>query len=199
MGQREFGFIELDDAYSTGSSIMPQKKNPDVAELTRGKTGRVYGHLMGLLTVMKGLPLAYNKDMQEDKRPSSTRSTRCSRAWRRWSPCWRRCGCADRCGRPFDGYLNATDLADYLVRRVCRSGMPTPRRPGRSARAAGGKRLEELRSMCSRTCAAGRRGRVHRAGCAAVRGSKAEHGRHGTFGSREGLARAKALLAQESP
>lgn len=63
----EFKFIELDDAYSTGSSIMPQKKNPDVAELARGKTGRVYGDLMGLLTVMKGIPLAYNKDMQEDK------------------------------------------------------------------------------------------------------------------------------------
>ena len=63
----EFGFVELDDAYSTGSSIMPQKKNPDVAELARGKTGRVYGDLIALLTVMKGLPLAYNKDMQEDK------------------------------------------------------------------------------------------------------------------------------------
>jgi len=63
----EFSFIELDDAYSTGSSIMPQKKNPDVAELARGKAGRVFGSLMGLLTVMKGLPLAYNKDMQEDK------------------------------------------------------------------------------------------------------------------------------------
>lgn len=63
----EFKFIELDDAYSTGSSIMPQKKNPDVAELVRGKTGRVYGDLIGLLTVMKGIPLAYNKDMQEDK------------------------------------------------------------------------------------------------------------------------------------
>lgn len=63
----EFRFIELDDAYSTGSSIMPQKKNPDMAELIRGKTGRVYGHLMGFLTTMKGLPLAYNKDMQEDK------------------------------------------------------------------------------------------------------------------------------------
>ena len=65
----EFKFVELDDAYSTGSSIMPQKKNPDVAELVRGKTGRVYGDLMGLLTTMKGLPLAYNKDMQEDKEP----------------------------------------------------------------------------------------------------------------------------------
>lgn len=63
----EFRFIELDDAYSTGSSITPQKKNPDMAELIRGKTGRVYGHLIGLLTTMKGLPLAYNKDMQEDK------------------------------------------------------------------------------------------------------------------------------------
>ncbi len=65
----EFGFIVLDDAYSTGSSMMPQKKNPDMAELIRGKTGRVYGSLMSLLTVMKGLPLAYNKDMQEDKEP----------------------------------------------------------------------------------------------------------------------------------
>ena len=63
----EYNFIELDDAYSTGSSIMPQKKNPDIAELVRGKTGRVYGSLISLLTTMKGLPLAYNKDMQEDK------------------------------------------------------------------------------------------------------------------------------------
>ena len=63
----EFKFIELDDAFSTGSSIMPQKKNPDIAELIRGKSGRVFGDLMALLTMMKGLPLAYNKDMQEDK------------------------------------------------------------------------------------------------------------------------------------
>jgi argininosuccinate lyase len=63
----EFSFVELDEAYATSSSIMPQKKNPDVAELARGKTGRVYGNLLGLLTVMKGLPLAYNRDMQEDK------------------------------------------------------------------------------------------------------------------------------------
>ena len=63
----EFKFIELDDGFSTGSSIMPQKKNPDIAELIRGKTGRVYGDLITILTVMKGLPLAYNKDMQEDK------------------------------------------------------------------------------------------------------------------------------------
>jgi len=63
----EFNYIEIDDAYATGSSIMPQKKNPDMAELARGKTGRVYGHLLALLTTMKGLPLAYNRDMQEDK------------------------------------------------------------------------------------------------------------------------------------
>ena len=69
LSSHEFSFIEMDDAFSTGSSIMPQKKNPDVAELIRGKTGRVYGHLMGLLTTMKGIPLAYNKDMQEDKEP----------------------------------------------------------------------------------------------------------------------------------
>ncbi len=64
---QQYKFVEMDDAYSTGSSIMPQKKNPDMAELIRGKTGRVYGHLMGMLTTMKGIPLAYNKDMQEDK------------------------------------------------------------------------------------------------------------------------------------
>ena len=63
----EYGFVEIDDAYSTGSSIMPQKKNPDIAELVRGKAGRVYGALMSMLTTMKGIPLAYNKDMQEDK------------------------------------------------------------------------------------------------------------------------------------
>lgn len=63
----EFKFIELDDAYATGSSIMPQKKNPDICELVRGKTGRVYGDMMALFTTLKGLPLAYNKDMQEDK------------------------------------------------------------------------------------------------------------------------------------
>ena len=68
----EYQFVEIDDAYSTGSSIMPQKKNPDIAELVRGKTGRVYGALMSVLTTMKGIPLAYNKDMQEDKAVSYT-------------------------------------------------------------------------------------------------------------------------------
>src|SRR5207244_11969266 len=66
---QEFGFVELPDAFATGSSIMPQKKNPDVAELIRGKTGRLYGNLLALLTVLKGLPLTYNRDLQEDKEP----------------------------------------------------------------------------------------------------------------------------------
>ena len=66
---KEFSFVTLDDAYSTGSSIMPQKKNPDVAELTRGKAGRLIGDLAGLLATLKGLPLAYNRDLQEDKEP----------------------------------------------------------------------------------------------------------------------------------
>jgi argininosuccinate lyase len=116
---QEFGFVELDDAYSTGSSIMPQKKNPDVAELTRGKSGRVFGSLVTLLTVMKGLPLAYNKDMQEDKEAifDAVDTVRA-------------------CLEPFTGmvatmtvkreamrraaaggFTNATDLADYLVRK----------------------------------------------------------------------------------
>ncbi len=115
----EFRFAELDDAYSTGSSIMPQKKNPDVAELVRGKTGRVYGSLITLLTVMKSLPLAYNKDMQEDKEPLfDTIDT------------------VEQCLPVFtamidtltvkpkqmakaasEGFINATDCADYLVRK----------------------------------------------------------------------------------
>ena len=118
----EFKFIELDDAYATGSSIMPQKKNPDVAELVRGKTGRVYGDLMGLLTTMKGLPLAYNKDMQEDK-----------------EPVFDAIDTVEMCVPVFaamidtmtvlpenmrraagKGFINATDCADYLTKK----GMP---------------------------------------------------------------------------
>ena len=115
----EFAFIEMDDAFSTGSSIMPQKKNPDMAELIRGKTGRVYGDLFSLLTIMKGLPLAYNKDMQEDKPPlfdagdtlkdclsifteviktMEVKTVRMEQAAK-------------------DGFMNATDAADYLVKK----------------------------------------------------------------------------------
>ncbi len=115
----EFQFVELSDAYTTGSSIMPQKKNPDMAELVRGKTGRVYGDLMGLLTTLKGLPLAYNKDMQEDK-----------------EAIFDACDTAKMCLQVFagmvatmtaktenmkkaaqKGFINATDLADYLVKK----------------------------------------------------------------------------------
>ena len=115
----EFRFVELSDSFTTGSSIMPQKKNPDMAELVRGKTGRVYGDLMGLLTTLKGLPLAYNKDMQEDK-----------------ESVFDACDTVKMCLKVFaemiagmtartdnmkkaaqKGFINATDLADYLVRK----------------------------------------------------------------------------------
>ena len=118
----EFKFVELSDDYTTGSSIMPQKKNPDMAELCRGKTGRVYGNLMSLLTVMKGIPLAYNKDMQEDK-----------------ECVFDACDTVKMCLKVFTemiggmkaipqnmmtaaqkGFINATDLADYMVKK----GMP---------------------------------------------------------------------------
>ena len=114
----EVSFVEMDDAFSTGSSIMPQKKNPDVAELIRGKTGRVYGNLMGILTVMKGLPLAYNKDMQEDKEgvfdaidtvklclPVFTKMIETMKVN------------TDRMLQSAKGgFTNATDVADYLVK-----------------------------------------------------------------------------------
>ena len=114
----EYQFVEIDDAYSTGSSIMPQKKNPDIAELVRGKTGRVYGALMSLLTTMKGIPLAYNKDMQEDKELTFDAMDTVK-------------GCValfngmlatmtllikTECASPqMHGFTNATDAADYLV------------------------------------------------------------------------------------
>ena len=118
----EFKFIELDDAYATGSSIMPQKKNPDVAELVRGKTGRVYGDLMGLLTVMKGLPLAYNKDMQEDKEPvfdAIDTVEMCLPVFARMLDTMtvRADNMRAAAGR---GFINATDCADYLTKK----GMP---------------------------------------------------------------------------
>ena len=116
----EYGFVEIDDAYSTGSSIMPQKKNPDIAELVRGKTGRVYGALVSILTTMKGLPLAYNKDMQEDKELTFDAIDTVK-------------GCIalfngmmstmkfkkDNMERSaMMGFTNATDAADYLVKKV---------------------------------------------------------------------------------
>ncbi len=115
----EYGFIELDDAFSTGSSIMPQKKNPDIAELVRGKTGRVYGALMSLLTVMKGLPLAYNKDMQEDKEmafDAMDTACNCIRLFTGMlaTTVFHEDVMAKSAAR---GFTNATDAADYLVGR----------------------------------------------------------------------------------
>lgn len=116
----EFGFVVLDDRYTTGSSIMPQKKNPDAAELVRGRTGRVYGNLFTLFTVMKGLPLAYNKDMQEDKRTffdSLTTTKQCIEIMDRMI--------ATLKTKPENmkravkkGFLNATEVADYLVKKA---------------------------------------------------------------------------------
>lgn len=113
----EYQFVELDDAYSTGSSIMPQKKNPDIAELVRGKTGRVYGALMALLTTMKGLPLAYNKDMQEDKEMAFDAMDTVADCITLFTGMiqtmkFRK----DRMAKSaMNGFTNATDAADYLV------------------------------------------------------------------------------------
>jgi len=113
----EFGFIELPDAFATGSSIMPQKKNPDVPELVRGKTGRVYGDLMALLSMMKALPLAYNRDMQEDKEAifdALDTLKSCIRIYTKMLPRMT-VNTKKMMDAGSSGYLNATDLADYLV------------------------------------------------------------------------------------
>ena len=118
----EFKYVELDDAYSTGSSIMPQKKNPDVAELVRGKTGRVYGSLITLLTVMKGLPLAYNKDMQEDKECVFDAIDTVEMCLPVFTAMLDTLTVVKKNMRSAaaGGFINATDCADYLVKK----GMP---------------------------------------------------------------------------
>jgi argininosuccinate lyase len=143
----EFGFLSLPDALCTGSSIMPQKKNPDVAELIRGKAGRAYGNLFNLMTIMKGLPLAYNRDMQEDKEPvfDSARTVRdcivgATMLVEGMTPNEDRMRAA--CD---DGFLTATDLADYLAKK----GVPFRKAheiTGKVVRycEAGGKRLKDL-------------------------------------------------------
>ena len=118
----EFKFVELSDAYTTGSSIMPQKKNPDMAELVRGKTGRVYGDLMALLTTLKGLPLAYNKDMQEDKEAvfdACDTITMCLQVFTGMVSTMT-ANLTNMKLAAQKGFINATDLADYLVKK----GMP---------------------------------------------------------------------------
>ncbi len=114
----EFKFIELDDAFSTGSSIMPQKKNPDIAELVRGKSGRVFGDLMGILTVMKGLPLAYNKDMQEDKESIFEGLDTVKMCLNAFTPMIEtmRVNEENMKAAAAKGFINATDCADYLVK-----------------------------------------------------------------------------------
>ena len=144
---QEFGFVDLPDGYCTGSSMMPQKKNPDVPELIRGKTGRVFGHLQALLTIMKGLPLAYNRDLQEDKIPLFDTVDTVKACVKMMGEVI--AGMKVRRERMLsavqDGFMNATDLADYLVERAL---------PFRAAHAvagkvvqfclAHGKRIEEL-------------------------------------------------------
>ena len=116
---QEFSFIELPDAYCTGSSMMPQKKNPDVPELIRGKTGRVFGHLQALLTIMKGLPLAYNRDLQEDKIPlfDTVDTVKASLQMMREIVRGVKVKGERTLAAAQDGFMNATDLADYLVDR----------------------------------------------------------------------------------
>lgn len=118
----EFKFCELDDSYTTGSSIMPQKKNSDMAELVRGKTGRVYGDLMALLTTLKGLPLAYNKDMQEDKEAIFDAVDTVKKCLSIFAPmiATMKTNKANMKRAAGEGFINATDLADYLVKK----GMP---------------------------------------------------------------------------
>ncbi len=118
----EFKFIELDDSYTTGSSIMPQKKNPDMAELVRGKTGRVYGDLMALLTTLKGLPLAYNKDMQEDKEAIFDAVDTVKKCLEVFTPMLATLKVLpdNMYAAAGKGFINATDLADYLTKK----GMP---------------------------------------------------------------------------
>jgi argininosuccinate lyase len=118
----EFGFFELGDAIATGSSLMPQKKNPDSMELVRGKAGRVFGHLAALLTMMKGLPLAYNKDMQEDKEAIFDTVDTVNNCLTVTSTVLRNIRVSEPRARAAAtrGYLNATELADYLARK----GMP---------------------------------------------------------------------------
>jgi argininosuccinate lyase len=144
---QEFAFIELPDGYCTGSSMMPQKKNPDVPELIRGKSGRVFGHLTALLTIMKGLPLAYNRDLQEDKQPLFDCADTVKASVRIMAEIV--AGMKVRRERMLaaaqDGYLNATDLADYLVGRglAFRAAHEVAGRVVQFA-IAQGKRIEEL-------------------------------------------------------
>jgi len=159
---QEFGFVELPDAFCTGSSIMPQKKNPDVPEIVRGKSGRVFGALTSLLTMMKGLPLAYNRDLQEDKEPlfdALDTTKACLEVLAALMPGLK--ACPERMAEALEaGYLTATDLADYLVSK----GVPFRQAHHQVGQTVGwcaarGKGLaeleiEELRRFCPQADAA---------------------------------------------
>ncbi|MBI5864520.1 MAG: argininosuccinate lyase, partial [Planctomycetes bacterium] len=146
---QEFQFVSLSDAVTTGSSIMPQKRNPDGAELVRGKAGRVFGHLQGLLTTLKALPLAYNKDLQEDKEALFDAVDTVTLSLRVMNACVREAHFeADRMRAAIEareGYANATELADYLARKSMpfREAHAAVKQLCAEARAVG-KSLDEL-------------------------------------------------------
>jgi argininosuccinate lyase len=166
----EFGFVTIGDAYTTGSSLMPQKKNPDVAELVRGKTGRLYGNLVSVLTMMKGLPLTYNRDMQEDKEPLFVSADTLLASLRVVADMLRhvkvnRARCEAAASDPM---LLATDLVDFLVKRgmafreahhavgalvaeVERTHMPLPKQAIKKYGAAAGKVFHLRRALAVRT------------------------------------------------
>ena len=166
----EFGFIRIGDAYTTGSSLMPQKKNPDVAELTRGKTGRLYGNLIAVLTVMKGLPLTYNRDMQEDKEPLFDSADTLLATLRVMADMLRnvqvnQARCEAAAGDPM---LLATDLVDFLVKQGMpfrqahhaigalvaeseKTGQPLPQVAGRKYGPAAARVFDVRRALAART------------------------------------------------
>ncbi len=147
----QFGFVRLSDAFSTGSSIMPQKKNPDAAELVRAKTGRINGSLMALLTIMKGLPLAYSKDMQEDKEQVFDAAESLELAIAAMTGMVRDMTVNTQRMKAAagSGYSTATDLADWLVREA---GLPVPRRTSCDRPRRGACRKQGLRPRRTAAC-----------------------------------------------
>jgi len=198
----EFRFVELPDAFATGSSIMPQKKNPDVPELVRGKTGRVFGDLMALLTMMKGLPMTYNRDMQEDKRAlfdAVDTFKECLDITARMLP--RLHFGRERMRLAVEGgFLNATDLADYLVTR----GMPFRQAHGCAGRAVGfalaqGRELHQLTLEELRGCSPLIEKEIYSfLTPAAMIDRRNSLGGTATDQVRQAIARAEAALADEA-
>jgi argininosuccinate lyase len=168
----EFGFVRIGDAYTTGSSLMPQKKNPDICELVRGKTGRLYGNLMAVLTMLKGMPLTYNRDMQEDKEPLFDSADTLENSLRVMAEMLRHTHInRQRCeAAAADPLLLATDLADFLVKKGIpfrqahhavgslvaeseRTGIPLPKLAAKKYGAAAGKVFDLKRALAARRAA----------------------------------------------